>query len=337
MNAKNILLWFFVIAIIGTAGFFFAKLIFKKAPVAPLVVEVVKKSEFSASGKLLIVSEKSLSVETDRGSESFSFDPSVKIVGPSGVAANKSYLIPGLSVLASGRDGVVSEVKISALPEIVISSPTSLSPVGLDFEVSGFYKASVDELVVRLVNGRTNTAYFESKLSSGGEIAFYEPFSLKVSLKTAFDVLDKDNLTLLVSSSSAKEERSLIFGAGLTAKVKAPFLKGSACASIAETDRLISAARSSVRSAFEEMIAGPTELESVSGLRSAFPSGTKIRLLRFENTFVSVDFSRELLPASENSCFSAGLKAQLAAVLKQFPTVTSYEFRIDGKDWYKSR
>lgn len=337
MNVKNIFLWLLVVIVIIAAGFLLVKSVFRKSPIAPPAVEVVKKSEFSVSGKLLTASEKTLSVETDRGSESFSFDSSVKIVGPSGEVADRSYLIPGLSVIVSGRDGVASEVKISALPEIIISSPRALSPVGLDFEVSGFYKSSANELVIRLVNSRTNTAYFEKKVSPKNNSVFYESFSLGVSLKTAFDILDKDNLTLLVSSSSAKEELSLIFGAGLTAKVKTPFLRGSACASIAETDRLISAARSSVRSAFEEMIAGPTELESASGLRSAFPSGTKIRLLRFENTFVSVDFSKELLPASENPCSLAGLKAQLAAVLKQFPTVASYEFRIDGKDWYKSR
>lgn len=337
MNVKNILLWLFTAVIVGVAGFFFAGLVFKKASVTPPAVEIIKESKFSVSGKLLTVSENSLSVESDRGTESFSLDLSSVITGPSGEPANKSYLVPGVLVSASIRDGRATGVKISALPEIIISSPAALSPVGLDFKASGFYKTSAEELTVRLVNGRTNTAYFEQKLSPKNKTSFYESFSLEISLKTAFDVLDGDNLTLYVSSVSGKEERSFTFGAGLTAKVKVPFLKGAACASVIETDRLTSAARSSVRSAFEEMIAGPTKSESASGFRSAFPDGTKIRLLRFENTAVSVDFSRELLPASGNPCSSAGLKAQLLAVLKQFPTVVSYEFRIDGKDWYKSQ
>ena len=337
MNAKNILFWTLGVAIIGAIGFFSAKLFFAERPETSPVVETVKETKFSVAGKISAVSENSITVESERGAETFSLDGSVAVIGESGSGADKSYLVPGVSVSVSGRDGRLVEIKATSLPEIIISRPVAFSPVGLSFTLAGFYKTSADEIAVRLTNRRTNAVYLDKKLAPKNKASYYEPLSLEVNLKTAFDILDKDNLLLTVDSRAGKEDRSLVFGAGLTPKIKVPFLRGSACASVVEADRLISASRSSVRSAIEEMIAGPVDAEKESGLRSAFPPETKIRALKFDNTAVSIDFSKELLSASGSTCSSSGLKAQLSAVLKQFPTVASYEFKIDGKDWYGSK
>lgn len=336
-NVKNILIWLLVALIVGSLGFFSAGLIFKDRPGTPPVTEIIKDSGFSASGKLLSFTDNSITVESEKGREVFTVGESTAIIISSGSPADESYLIPGVSVVVSGRDGLASEIKATDLPEIIISAPAAFSPIGLNFDLTGFYKTSAPEVVIRLTNGRTNATYFEKKISPGNKARYYESFSENINLKTAFDVLDKDNLTLSVVSPAGKEVRSLVFSGGLTARIKVPFLNKSSCSSVTESERLISASKSSVRSAMEEMIAGPSESERALGIHSAFPSGTEIRVLRFDNTAISVDFSRELSPASINTCLSSGLKAQLTAALKQFPAVSSYEFKIDGQNWYASK
>lgn len=337
MSVKNILLWVLGVAVIGFLGFLTASKIFKPKTFSPETPRVIKETSFTLSGKVSAVSENAITIQSDRGSDSISFGESVSLLGEDGFPADRSYLVPGVSVVASGHDNLAEEIKVTDLPDIIILSPSAGSPVGLGFDLSGFYKASSGEVSARLTNNRTNIVYFEKSFSPEDPNLFYEKFSDEINLKTAFDVLDKDSLTLSVSSSSLEEKRLISFGAGLTAKIKVPFLSGAGCASLSEAERLISASRSSVRSVMEELISGPVESEAAKGMRSAFPPETKIRLLRFENTAILVDFSKELLPASQSSCLSAGLKAQLASALSQFPTVVSYEFRIDGRDWYKSQ
>ena len=94
--------------------------------------------------------------------------------------------------------------------------------------------------------------------------------------------------------------------------------------------RTIAATPAVARAALTELIAGPSDEESASGLSSAVPAGTTLRDLAVADGVATVDFDGTFDDGG-GSASMLGRVAQVVATLTRFPTVERVAFRIDGQ------
>jgi len=81
--------------------------------------------------------------------------------------------------------------------------------------------------------------------------------------------------------------------------------------------------------AIEALLAGPTEAETASGIRSAIPAGTRLLGISIDRGVAIIDLTSEY----ESGGGSLSMQARLGEVvytLTQFPTVQKVSFRLDG-------
>lgn len=101
---------------------------------------------------------------------------------------------------------------------------------------------------------------------------------------------------------------------------------------IAASHRVILKTLEVGKTAMQELLFGPSPLESEAGMTSAIPAGTTFLGLDINNGtgVATVNLSKEY--ASGGGSLSMSLRlAQVVYTLTQFPTVTSVNFQLDGK------
>jgi hypothetical protein len=100
------------------------------------------------------------------------------------------------------------------------------------------------------------------------------------------------------------------------------------------TYRLYPTTTALLRTALDELVAGPSSAERAAGLQSWFSSLTAgmVRRVTLSSGSATVDFGdmRSVIPNASTSAGSRLLLSQLDATVFQFPTVTSVFYRIDG-------
>ena len=105
------------------------------------------------------------------------------------------------------------------------------------------------------------------------------------------------------------------------------FLRGE---KVSPVRRTIAATPAVARTALTELLAGPTEEEVASGLRSAIPAGTALRDVSISGGVATVDLDGTFDDGG-GSASMLGRVAQIVATLTRFPTVDRVAFRIDGR------
>ncbi len=336
MNAKRAITTIIVITILAVTGYFIYKFVNKPATTGEVIDNTTPLKRTIINGKISEISTKEISVITESGIETFVISPETRIIDNKNLEVNLTYLVPGIEVGITRRDDIAAGIVIADLPMTVVMSPSS--PVGMKFNMEAFvHSIDNDSIKVVIQNTRTGDNYLEKELSLPAGSEYYKKVAFETDLKTASSILDGDNLKVSFISSSETKEFSFTYKGGITANLKVPFLKGSKCGAISLQSRLISASRSSIRASIEEIMIGPTESEAKEGLKTAFPGTIKINRLQFDNggKDVIIDFSKELFPALSDACVARGLKSQLETIMKQFPSIDSYEFKIDGEAWFK--
>lgn len=83
--------------------------------------------------------------------------------------------------------------------------------------------------------------------------------------------------------------------------------------------------------AVNELLQGPTEAEQAEGYRTNLPEGVRLRSLRIENGQAFADFEQTLESGVAGSCRVLAIRAQIAATLRQFPTVREVTVSIEGR------
>lgn len=100
------------------------------------------------------------------------------------------------------------------------------------------------------------------------------------------------------------------------------------------TYRVYPTTTASLRTALDQLLAGPTSAEQAAGLTSWFSSATAGYLVGVTvssgNAVVDLSDLRAVIPNASTSAGSHMLLAQLDATVFQFPTVTTVLYRIDG-------
>ena len=109
---------------------------------------------------------------------------------------------------------------------------------------------------------------------------------------------------------------------------------GSDCLAVTGFEREVEAT-SPIRSALDQLVAGPAADEESSGVGSMFSSATagSVRSVNLTDGLLIVDFEdfRQLMPAATSSCGSGTLLAQLHATVFQFPEVEQVRYEIEGR------
>lgn len=336
MNAKKALTIILIVIILALGGYFVFRIINK--PVAqPGIVQVVPGLQRTiSSGKVASISQTEIAVATDVGIENFGLDANTKITDDKGDIVDASYLVPGIQVGITNKNKVADTIVISELPSVVISTPSSLNPVEIKFNVEGYVHPMGNSIKVSVSNTRTAERYLEDDISLPSGLEYYKKFTLTVDLKTASDIMDGDNVKVSVIQADQAKDFVFTYKGGMMASVKVPFLKGSKCGSIVLKPRLIAASRPSVRTTIEEAMLGPVEAEAKEGLKTAFPGMIRINRFQFDNDGknVIIDFSKELLPSLKDGCAAKGMKSQVETILKEL-SITAYEVKVDGNVWFK--
>ena len=112
-----------------------------------------------------------------------------------------------------------------------------------------------------------------------------------------------------------------------TSSVAVYFLRGE---KVSPVRRAIAATPAVARTALTELLAGPTEEEVASGLKSAVPAGTGLRDVSISGGVATVDLDGTF-DHGGGSASMLGRVAQVVATLTRFPTVDRVAFRIDGR------
>ena len=112
-----------------------------------------------------------------------------------------------------------------------------------------------------------------------------------------------------------------------TSYVAVYFLRGE---KVSPVRRAIAATPAVARTALTELLAGPTEEEVASGLKSAVPAGTGLRDVSISGGVATVDLDGTFDDGG-GSASMLGRVAQVVATLTRFPTVDRVAFRIDGR------
>jgi hypothetical protein len=94
--------------------------------------------------------------------------------------------------------------------------------------------------------------------------------------------------------------------------------------------RTIEATPAVARAALTELLDGPTDEETSSGLSTAIPAGTHLRDLSLADGVATVDLGGTFDDGG-GSASMLGRVAQVVATLTRFPTVERVAFRIDGE------
>jgi hypothetical protein len=85
------------------------------------------------------------------------------------------------------------------------------------------------------------------------------------------------------------------------------------------------------RASLEALIKGPTATETLAGLRTCLPTGTKVRSLKITNGIAHADFDSTLLKGAQGSAATYGITQQIRLTLLQFPSVKDVVISVEGK------
>lgn len=81
-----------------------------------------------------------------------------------------------------------------------------------------------------------------------------------------------------------------------------------------------------------ELLKGPSSAEQFDGARTSLVPGTELRSVEIVGDTATVDFSRQFALGIAGSCRVMALRAQIEAILKQFPGVRNVKILVEGAD-----
>lgn len=202
-----------------------------------------------------------------------------------------------------------------------------------DLQLAGHLDSHRD-LQVLLVHGRADEIVSVDQTNHWSQQLRDANYRVEVHI-----VEDGDHNSLLVDAIQSTETARLIAEFAATDRADTAiavfFSAGAAedCSSVEAFPRTIGAREDLIRAAFDELVAGPTEVELDAGAGSFFSPATAgtVESVTLSDGLLIIDFRdlRSLIPNASTSCGSEALLAQLNHTAFAFQTVGRVRYRID--------
>lgn len=254
---------------------------------------------------------------------------------PAQCAANGQTFVQNVTTTTGTTKGLSSESG-----NVRVFAPTHGGAIGLPLMIAGEARVFENTVEWRLrdADGSELAKGFTTALA--GDVGQFGTFTVRSSYPQPRGAQG----TLEVFSTSARDGEEIdkvtlpvTFPSGPSLAVQAFFSSTKRdpqtlqCATTYPVTRRVSKTEAPARAALEELLAGPTPMESNQGFLSNIPSGVRILSLAIDKGVARVDLSDELRSAASGSCRVGAIRSQIENTLKQFPTVQHVEILIGGK------
>jgi spore germination protein GerM len=107
--------------------------------------------------------------------------------------------------------------------------------------------------------------------------------------------------------------------------------KGLFCNKVYFAEREVAKTEFSARTALEELLKGPTDMEKEGWFFTNINPGVSIQNLNIENGKAMVDFDKTLEQEVGGSCRVSAIRAQITETLKQFSEIEEVIISIDSR------
>lgn len=291
-----------------------------------------------------------LTVKDDSGQEiQVGIVPETRISNEKGTSVDPSVSLKGSTIEVEGESiapnaMIASDIRITATPEIIVLSPVQNTIITSPLIVEGLAKGTwyfEANLPIEIVDARhrslgkkyataTKDWMSESLVPFKGEIEFQKP-----GTRTGYLILRKDNPSGMKGNEKSFEV-PIDFEPPQKMTVKAFFNNSNLdpaflCDKVFPVSREVAWTEGVGRAAIEELLKGPSEQERSMNYFSNINPNVKIDDLTVDNGTARVDFSDELGKNIAGSCRVTAIRSQIAATLKQFPTVSNVIISINGR------
>lgn len=217
----------------------------------------------------------------------------------------------------------------------IAAGDTITGPLNLVGEAKGWFFEGSFPMVIKDANGKVLYEGAVSSTENWMQEGFV-PFKTRAFFATP--TADTGTITLMNDNPSGLPENSqqyvipVKFGITKTTPVQLFFQSSvglPACGMVTAVQREVPRVPEVGTRALEELLAGPTATEK--GVITTIPNGTTIQRLAITNGKAEVDLISAVTDL--NSCQKTTMRAQIEQTLKQFPSVSRVEVRINGSAW----
>lgn len=293
------------------------------------IEEVIDNTIHVRRGKITAISLQgtSITILSEKGEEfSFSID-GAEIAPFNNQAIAFNNLTLGMEIESRVQRGRALSLSIIYAPNIAIISPAPNTVLGLSFNIDGVLINKKGDACLTLSNRRTGVIY-ENQLSvsANEDGAFSFPINLSYFLDAEKgDILDAK---LNICGEEESISTSWQYYSGVTVRVRTYFFQNS-CANLRPVERVVSASKSSMRFAIEEIINGPSKAEAARGLFSIVSDTASLRSINVLSNVFYIDFRPNILNVSR--CSVSALREQINRTINQFP-IENFVITIEGEE-----
>jgi hypothetical protein len=285
--------------------------------------------------------------------------PETRIVDMANNATDVTGIQKGFTVEGRGESVatdamLASEIRITAIPEMIVFAPAKNTAVTSPLTLEGMAKGNwyfEANLPVEIVDAQrrslgkkfvtaTKDWMSESLVPFAGELEFQKP-----TTKTGFLIFKNDNPSGLEENEKSFEV--LVDFEPTTMTVKA-FYNNSKLDPAFLCDKVFPVSREipwtvgtgraategnpeQSRRAIEELLKGPSEQERAMNYFTNINPNVRINDVTIDNGTARIDFSDELGKNIAGSCRVTAIRAQITGTLEQFPSVKNVVISINGR------
>lgn len=228
------------------------------------------------------------------------------------------------------------DLVLNDMPGLMLEVPGEQAAVGNVFDVAGRASADFDKVSVVVRDAAGVAVFSELVQIEFGSGSNFGRFSCTVSLLSLPAVSGSVEVAPLRADGSAGDtvSRTIIFLEPGTVGLKLFFQPqevGADCTELVSVERRVSDKGQIFRLAIEQLLAGPTDLESAQGIKTAIPTVAKLRSVAADaGGTVTADFYQTLERGVAGSCRVMAIREQITRTLLQFPEVRDVIISVNG-------
>ncbi|HAU07898.1 MAG: hypothetical protein UW46_C0001G0054 [Candidatus Yanofskybacteria bacterium GW2011_GWF1_44_227] len=253
----------------------------------------------------------------------------------------ESFEVSGKGSVVAEDKLIVTELRVTKSPNIILMSPRSGDEAGLPVEIRGVARVFENNLNVRVKDSNGKVLAEAFTMANSPDMGKYGVFAIDLNYSEptastgyveAFNYSAKDGSIENLVSSPIKFENveAQILKVYFSNSKKDP--RADYCARTYPVERRVPKSEAPGRTALEELIRGVLTDEGRAGYFSSIPQVPRVEInkLVIENGLATIDFNSALSAYGGGSCKVAAIRSQIENTIKQFSSVKKVDILIDG-------